>query len=161
MQIIDGKKIANDVLAEIKREIKEESARGGPDSVRKTKPCLAIVLVGDDPSSILYIKMKEKAATQIGVKIEKFFLPKESSKDEILKAIKELNSNLNIDGILIQLPLPKGINPDRIIKKINPEKNVDGFLSDSRFESPFISAIWQALVATGEDLNKKKDSCLS
>lgn len=146
MKIIDGKKIANSILAELKRKIE----------LKKIKPCLAIVLIGDDPSSILYIKMKEKAAAQVGIKIKKFFLPEKSSEDEILETIRGLNNNLNIDGILVQLPLPKEINPDRIIKKISPEKDVDGFLSDSHFESPFILSIWEALKETKENLKNKK-----
>ncbi len=150
MQIIDGKKIADNILTELEKEIE----------LKKIKPRLAVVLVGDDPSSVLYIKAKERAADRIGIKVEKFFLPKESSEIQVLKVIKKLNGNSNINGILIQLPLPKGINPDRIVKEISPKKDIDGFLSDSCFESPFVSAIWQALIFTGEDLSKKKTVAL-
>ena len=146
MQIIDGKKIANDILAELKKEIE----------LKRIKPCLAIVLVGDNPSSVLYIKAKERAAERIGVKVEKNLLPKESSESQILKVIKELNKNSDINGILIQLPLPKGISPDRIIKEIKPKKDVDGLLPNSNFDSPFILSIWEALKATKEDLKNKK-----
>lgn len=146
MKIIEGKKIADNILAELKKEIE----------LKKTKLCLAIILIGNNPASLLYIKAKEKAAALVGIKVEKFLLPKESSESQILKVIEELNKNSNIDGILVQLPLPKGISPDRIIKEINPKKDVDGLLSDSGFDSPFILSIWEALKATKENLKDKK-----
>ena len=146
MQIIDGKKIADKILMDLKKKVKE----------RKLKPRLAIILVGDDPSSLLYIKTKEKTAVRIGVKIEKFFLPKKSSESEILKVIGELNNNLNIGGILVQLPLPKRISPDKIINGISPKKDVDGLSLDSGFDSPFVLSIWEALQETKENLKNKK-----
>jgi len=146
MQIIDGKKIANGILAELKKEIE----------LKKVKLCLAIVLVGDNPSSLVYIKAKEKAAARIGIKVKKILLPKELSESQILEVIRELNENSDVDGVLVQLPLPKGISPDRIIKEINPKKDIDGLLSNSDFDSPFILSIWEALKATKENLKDKK-----
>jgi len=146
MKIIDGKKIADSILARLKKEIER----------RRINPCLAVILVGDNPSSVLYIKAKEKAAEKIGVRIKKFFLPANSSENEILEVIKKLNNNLEINGILVQMPLPKGISPDRIIKEISPEKDVDGLLPKSGFDSPFILSIWEALQATKENLENKK-----
>ncbi|MEA2113240.1 MAG: bifunctional 5,10-methylenetetrahydrofolate dehydrogenase/5,10-methenyltetrahydrofolate cyclohydrolase [Patescibacteria group bacterium] len=146
MQIIDGKKIANNILAGLKKEIK----------LKKSEPRLAIILVGDNSSSLLYIKAKEKAAARIGVKIKKILLPKESLESQILKVIRELNNNSNINGILVQLPLPKGISPAKIIKEINPEKDIDGLLPNSGFNSPFILSIWEALETTKENLENKK-----
>ncbi|MBU1289756.1 bifunctional 5,10-methylenetetrahydrofolate dehydrogenase/5,10-methenyltetrahydrofolate cyclohydrolase, partial [Patescibacteria group bacterium] len=143
---IDGKKIADSILARLKKEIER----------RRINPCLAVILVGDNPSSVLYIKAKEKAAEKIGVRIKKFFLPANSSENEILEVIKKLNNNLEINGILVQMPLPKGISPDRIIKEISPEKDVDGLLPKSGFDSPFILSIWEALQATKENLENKK-----
>ncbi|MBU4082375.1 bifunctional 5,10-methylenetetrahydrofolate dehydrogenase/5,10-methenyltetrahydrofolate cyclohydrolase [Patescibacteria group bacterium] len=146
MKIIDGRKIADGILARLKKEIER----------RRINPCLAVILVGDNPSSVLYIKAKEKAAEKIGVRIKKFFLPANSSENEILEVIKKLNNNLEINGILVQMPLPKGISPDRIIKEISPEKDVDGLLPKSGFDSPFILSIWEALQATKENLENKK-----
>lgn len=146
MKIIDGKKIANNILAKLKKKIKQKGITS----------CLAIILVGKNPSSLAYIRAKEKAASRIGVKVKKFFLSKESSESEIVKVIKELNNNLNINGILVQLPLPKGINPDKIIGKISSKKDIDGLLPDSSFNSPFILSIWEALKTTKENLKNKK-----
>jgi methylenetetrahydrofolate dehydrogenase (NADP+)/methenyltetrahydrofolate cyclohydrolase len=146
MKIIDGKKIADGILAKLKERIKKDSL----------KPCLAVILVGDNPASRLYVQRKEEAAQRIGIEVKKYLLPKKVSEEEILKIIDSLNQDKEVDGILIQMPLPKGISPDRIIRAINPEKDVDGFLEESEFDSPFILAIWQALEATGEDLKNKK-----
>jgi methylenetetrahydrofolate dehydrogenase (NADP+)/methenyltetrahydrofolate cyclohydrolase len=146
VKIIDGKKIADGILAKLKEKIKKDSL----------KPCLAVILVGDNPASRLYVQRKEEAAQRIGIEVKKYLLPKKVSEEEILKIIDSLNQDKEVDGILIQMPLPKGISPDRIIRAINPEKDVDGFLEESEFDSPFILAIWQALEATGEDLKNKK-----
>jgi len=150
MNLIDGKKIADGILEELKKEIEE----------KKLKLCLGLILVGDNPASQLYVRKKEEAAQEIGIEIKKKILPQDVSEEEILKVINQFNQDDQVSGILVQMPLPKGINSDKIIKAINSEKDVDGFLPESKFDSPFILAIEQALKSTGEDLDNKKSIAL-
>ncbi|MBU4266613.1 MAG: bifunctional methylenetetrahydrofolate dehydrogenase/methenyltetrahydrofolate cyclohydrolase FolD [Candidatus Altiarchaeales archaeon] len=117
MAIIDGRKIA----AEIKEKVREE-VEG-----METKPGLATVLVGDDPASQLYVKLKGKACEEAGIKSEKYEFPGDAKEEEVIKLIRELNSNSSIHGILVQLPLPKNLNSQKIMAEIAPEKDVDGF----------------------------------
>ncbi|MFH1551291.1 MAG: bifunctional 5,10-methylenetetrahydrofolate dehydrogenase/5,10-methenyltetrahydrofolate cyclohydrolase [bacterium] len=146
MKIINGKKIADRILADLKEKIKEE----------KTEPCLAIILVGKNPVSRLYVSIKEKASKKIGIRIKKYILLSSSSEKSVLETINLLNNDSRVDGILVQMPLPKHISPDRVIQKINPKKDVDGFLLKSEFDPPFILAIWQSLKATRKILKDKK-----
>lgn len=121
MQIIDGKKIS----AEIKEELKTEIAR--IISEGKNPPGLVTILVGDDPASSVYVKMKNKACAAIGMYSEIKKLDAETTEEELLKIINEYNNNPKIHGILVQLPLPKHINEDKVIESILPKKDVDGF----------------------------------
>ncbi|MCI5774211.1 MAG: bifunctional methylenetetrahydrofolate dehydrogenase/methenyltetrahydrofolate cyclohydrolase FolD, partial [Erysipelotrichaceae bacterium] len=89
-------------------------------------PCLCVILVGDDPASISYVKGKEKACEQIGFASKMISLPKEILEEELLQIVKECNEDDSIDGILVQLPLPKHINAQNIIANIDPAKDVDG-----------------------------------
>jgi len=146
MKLIDGKKIADQILLELEKEIK----------TKKLKPCLAVILIGQDSASQLYLRKKEKAAQKIGLKIKKYNLAGQSSEKEILDLIDSLNQDDQVNGILVQLPLPSHLAADKIVQTIKPTKDVDGFIKGSQFESPFISAIWQALVATGQELKDKK-----
>jgi len=146
VRIIQGKKIADRILADLKEEIK----------AKKIKPVLAVILVGHNPASRLYLRLKEKAAQKVGIKIKNFTLPSKISEKKILEIIASLNEDSKINGILVQLPLPKGLSPDKIIKEIIPSKDVDGFVKESHFQSPFILAIWQVLLVTGENLKNKK-----
>jgi methylenetetrahydrofolate dehydrogenase (NADP+)/methenyltetrahydrofolate cyclohydrolase len=146
VKIIDGKKIADQILVDLKKQIK----------LKKNKPCLAVILVGNEPASRLYVRVKEKAARKIGIGIKKYILSSKASEEEILKNIELLNQDSEINGILVQMPLPKSISTDKVVKAIALEKDVDGFVKGSQFVSPFVSAIWQALLATGEDLDNKK-----
>jgi methylenetetrahydrofolate dehydrogenase (NADP+)/methenyltetrahydrofolate cyclohydrolase len=146
MKIINGKKIAEEILSGLKEEIQ----------LKKLKPSLAIILIGHDPASQLYIQQKEQTAEKIGVRIKKHLLPKDVPEREILELIESLNQDLQINGILVQMPLPGRLSVGRIVRMISPTKDVDGFLPGSKFESPFIFSIWRALQETGEDLKKKK-----
>ena len=119
--IIDGKKIAQDIRNEVKAEgmrLKEETA---------ITPGLAVILVGDDPASKVYLKHKENACRDAGFYSREFRLPQDSPETDLLATIHELNDDDDIHGILVQLPLPRHINPTTIIESINPEKDVDGF----------------------------------
>ena len=146
MKNIDGKKIADGILEDLKEEIKNMSF----------ELCLGVILVGDDPASHLYVQKKEESADKIGIEIKKYILSKDSSEEEILEIVNFLNQDEQVNGILVQMPLPKHVSSDKIIQAINPKKDVDGFLLKSKFDSPFVLAIQKAINATGEDLNNKK-----
>lgn len=119
-EIIDGKRIAEEIKAELKIEI-EELSRGG------IIPGLATILVGDNPASHVYVKNKTSACEKLGIYSEQHTLPKEIKEEEVLKLIATLNKKPNIDGILVQLPLPSQIEEKKILSAILPEKDVDGF----------------------------------
>lgn len=90
-------------------------------------PCLAVILVGEDPASALYVKNKHHACSTAGIKSDTYLLNDSISEEALLKHIDELNTDPNIDGILVQLPLPKHINANTVLERINPNKDVDGF----------------------------------
>lgn len=119
-QIIDGKAIAAKIRGEIAAEVKQLQARG-------VTPGLAVVLVGNDPASEVYVRMKEKACQELGIFSLKHTLPGETSEAELLALIDRLNSDPTIHGILVQLPLPKQINTDKVLEAISPAKDADGF----------------------------------
>jgi methylenetetrahydrofolate dehydrogenase (NADP+)/methenyltetrahydrofolate cyclohydrolase len=118
--IIDGKKVAED----IRNELKIEASRLERD--RGIRPGLAVILVGDDPASEIYVRNKGKACEQVGFLSRQYKLPGSSEDGQILSLIRELNDDRQIHGILVQLPLPGHIRPDRIIEAIDPRKDVDG-----------------------------------
>ena len=120
-KIIDGKSIAADIRAEIAKEVlqlKQES---------KVIPGLAVILVGDDPASKLYVRNKIIACKAVGINSFEFYPPDHISEAQLINKIESLNMDNNIHGILVQLPLPKHINSVNIINAINPKKDVDGF----------------------------------
>jgi len=120
-QNIDGKKIANNLLEEIKQEIQDRVSKGGK------QPCLAVILIGNNPASHVYVKNKKLACEKVGIKSISYDFDISISETKLLNLIKEVNSNQDIDGILIQSPLPDHIDEDKIINAINPKKDVDGF----------------------------------
>ncbi len=119
--IIDGKKQAEIIRSEIKKEISDLKKKSG-----KT-PSLTVILVGDFAPSLIYVKNKEKSAREVGINSEIIRYPKNVSEKDILEKIEELNKNDEISGILVQLPLPSQISKEKIINAINPSKDVDGF----------------------------------
>ncbi|MBQ7481001.1 MAG: bifunctional methylenetetrahydrofolate dehydrogenase/methenyltetrahydrofolate cyclohydrolase FolD [Lachnospiraceae bacterium] len=119
-QIIDGKAIS----ARIKDELKEEVARKKTEGKQIT---LAVIQVGNDPASTVYVGNKKKACAYIGIDSVSYELPEETSQDELLALIDKLNEDPKITGILVQLPVPDHIDEDIIIRKISPKKDVDGF----------------------------------
>lgn len=116
--IIDGKKIALDIQNELKETLIKIQGR---------KPCLAVVLVGEHPASRIYIERKTQACKEVGIQSLQINLPASTSEMDLLQKIHELNQAQEIDGILVQLPLPPQINPSKVIQAILPEKDVDGF----------------------------------
>lgn len=118
--IIDGKKISN----EIKDELKEEIIRLNKEGI---KVKLVVVLVGDNSASEVYVRNKQKACEYVGIESETYNLPESTSQSELLELVNKLNNDKEVSGILVQLPLPKHIDEDLIIKTISPLKDVDGF----------------------------------
>jgi|TARA_B100001939_G_C16930547_1_gene613743 methylenetetrahydrofolate dehydrogenase (NADP+)/methenyltetrahydrofolate cyclohydrolase len=121
MKIIDGKKISNDVLDEIKIVVDERIKN------RKKVPHLAAVLVGDDGPSETYVKSKIRACERVGFNSSLFKFDMDISQDELLKEIIKINENQDIDGFIVQLPLPSNIEQEKILTQISPNKDVDGF----------------------------------
>lgn len=119
--IINGKEIAKNIKADLAREVEMFKTKYGK------VPGLAVVLVGDDPASHTYVSMKEKACKKIGMYSEVYRLSENTTQDQIIELIDKLNNDDKIDGILVQLPLPYGINENIINYRIAPEKDVDGF----------------------------------
>ena len=120
MKLIDGKKQANDIKEELKKELRGLKAKG-------IIPTLAIILVGSDPASELYVKNKIRVCDEIGICTLLYRFTEENSEYEIIERIKDLNADDEIDGILIQSPLPTIFNEDKIISYVDPKKDVDGF----------------------------------
>lgn len=121
IKIIDGKKISGDIKEEVRIEI-EKLTKGG-----KRAPGLAVIIVGENPASEVYVNSKVKTCSALGIYSEKYKLDSEVTEAELLKLIEELNNKEEIDGILVQLPLPKHIDENKIIEAIKPNKDVDGF----------------------------------
>jgi methylenetetrahydrofolate dehydrogenase (NADP+)/methenyltetrahydrofolate cyclohydrolase len=119
-KIIDGNEIANEIRDELKKRIAELRSKG-------VIPGLTVVLVGEDPASQVYVRMKGKSCEELGLYSETIRLPADHKEDDLLKLIDDLNANPRIHGILIQLPLPDHINETKILDRISPDKDVDGF----------------------------------
>ncbi|MDA7646553.1 bifunctional methylenetetrahydrofolate dehydrogenase/methenyltetrahydrofolate cyclohydrolase FolD [Akkermansiaceae bacterium] len=118
--IIDGKKVAEEVLAECSREIEDLKSLG-------ITPGLAVVLVGEDPASEVYVNAKVRKCAELGIHSEKVVLSKDASQDEVLATVKRLNEDASIHGILVQSPPPLQIDEEEIVRTIDPAKDVDGF----------------------------------
>ncbi len=119
-KLINGKEIGNTIRESIKLEVNALKDKG-------ITPGLAVILVGDDQASQKYVSNKQKSCEQLGIYSELIKLPADTTEEDLLKHIEELNQKDAIDGILVQLPLPKHINEDAVIAAISPEKDVDGF----------------------------------
>lgn len=119
-EIIDGFSIAQQVRKQAADEAAELTGKG-------TTPCLAVVLVGENPASVSYVTAKEKALEEAGMKGKDIRLPQDTTEFDLLQLIQELNEDTSVHGILVQLPLPKHIDEDKVIMAIKPEKDVDGF----------------------------------
>ncbi|HQD50322.1 MAG TPA: bifunctional methylenetetrahydrofolate dehydrogenase/methenyltetrahydrofolate cyclohydrolase FolD [Defluviitaleaceae bacterium] len=118
--IIDGKKISQDIKDELKAEVEDLKKKG-------IEPGLAVILVGNNPASKVYVSNKKKVCEYIGIRSFSYELPEETSEEELLKLIKDLNQTKEVHGILVQLPLPKHIDENKILLSIDPSKDVDCF----------------------------------
>ncbi len=119
-RIIDGKAIAAKIRGELAEEVKKLAAAG-------IQPGLAVVLIGDDPASRVYVSMKEKACQDVGIFSDEYKLHAETSEADLLALIGRLNNDPRIHGILVQLPLPGNINTEKVLEAVSPTKDVDGF----------------------------------
>lgn len=120
MNLIDGKKISNDIKNELKVKVAELKEKN-------IIPTLVVILVGNDPASSVYVANKKKACDFIGINSLSYELAESTTEEELLQLVQELNNRTDVNGILVQLPLPKHINETKIIEKIDPRKDVDGF----------------------------------
>ncbi len=118
--IIDGKQIAADVRADVAAKVAELKKKG-------IAPCLAVILVGENPASVSYVTGKQKALAEVGMVDRSVHLPETTTEAELLELIASLNADDSVHGILVQLPLPKHINEEKVLLAIKPEKDVDGF----------------------------------
>jgi methylenetetrahydrofolate dehydrogenase (NADP+)/methenyltetrahydrofolate cyclohydrolase len=121
MQIIDGKKIAGEMKLEIANEVKKIMAKG------HRAPCLAAILVGNDPASETYVNSKEKDCCEVGFSSKIYRMSEQITENELIEKIKEINADDNIDGLIVQLPLPDHISENNILLAIDYKKDVDGF----------------------------------
>lgn len=120
-KILDGKKIAHELRFDIKKRIDERCANG------LQPPGLAVVLIGNDPASEIYVRNKRKACAEVGIRLFNYDLPTDTSQSKLLALIDQLNTDHNVNGILVQLPLPHHIHPTCVLERIDPHKDVDGF----------------------------------
>jgi len=152
--LLDGKKLAAELRQELKKKIQSLSFT----------PCLGVILVGDDQASHLYVNLKEKAASEVGIAVEKILLPTETNLATIKNHITNFNNRVDIQAILVQLPLPQNINEQEVIDTIDPTKDADGFhpvnikklLNDKNTITPgLIQGICKLLELAKQNLSNK------
>lgn len=148
MNIIDGHKIANQVKDSLAKKVFKH---------KELRPSLAIILIGEREDSALYVKLKEKAAKEVGIDTHLYKLSQEIQEEELFSVIDFLNNDQQIDAILLQLPIPQHLDTKKIISRINLNKEVDG-LSSKIVNSPLVSAVQASLESVNFDKNKK--ACL-
>lgn len=157
-KIIDGKAIANKIRSSLKEDIKRLSKERG------FVPGLAVILVGKDPASQVYVRNKEKACKEIGIESRVIYMDQDISQDTLLQEIHKLNNDKDIHGILVQLPLPSHIDQDAVISAIDPKKDVDGFhpltigklfVGQKGFEPCTPKGIITLIKETGQDIAGK------
>ena len=157
-QVIYGSDLSAKMREQMKQEIADIAAKGG------RIPCLAVVMAGDNPASLSYIKGKEKACQAIGMRSLMKKLPEDITQQQLEDVLKELSDDSDVDGILLQLPLPKGLDENRAINCINPDKDVDGltpinfgrmFLGEKSFRPCTPSGIMEILDAMGCEIEGK------
>ena len=156
--IIDGKAVSAQVKENIKAEVAEFKAKG-------IEIGLAVVIVGDDPASQVYVRNKEKACEYVGFNSYKYVLPAETTEEELLALVDKLNNDDNVDGILVQLPLPKHLDDKLIINNIRPDKDVDAFhpvnvgkimIGDYSFLPCTPAGVMELIHSTGVEVSGKK-----
>jgi len=144
-KLIDGRKLAEKTINKVKYKIAK----------LKKKPGLAVILVGKNPESKLYVSLKEKACKEAGIEFHSYLLEEDCQESEILKVINFLNTDPEITGILVQLPLPVKFDTHKIIEAIDSKKDVDGFHSKTKIISPNVSGIIELIKSTKTGLENK------
>ena len=119
-QIIDGKELAKHIREELKEEVKELKNA-------EIYPKLAVIMVGNDPASKVYVRNKSRACEDVGIEYEEYLLPSKTTREELLELIEKLNNDERVHGILVQSPLPEGLDANEAFRTILPKKDVDGF----------------------------------
>ena len=161
-QIIDGKRVASEVKQRVKQGIQARLDQG------KRAPGLAVVLIGSDPASQVYVSHKRRACEEVGIESTAYDLPAETGQEDLLALVDELNDTPSIDGILVQLPLPEHLDADQILERIRPDKDVDGFhpynLGRLAQRMPVLrpctpKGVMTLLESTGEAI-RGKDACI-
>ena len=122
--ILDGKAVAASVLAEVAKQVTQARSAG-------VHPCLAVVLVGDDPASQVYVRSKGRRAQEVGIAVQDHRLPATTTTGALLELVHQLNNDESVHGILVQLPLPAGVDTDAVLVAVDPSKDVDGFHPDN------------------------------
>lgn len=159
MRLIDGRALAKKIRAELKDKIAASGLTSG----------LGVILVGDDPASHLYVRLKEKACAEAVIYFEKYLFPADTTEGVIIQKIQQLNAAPKIHGILVQLPLPAPLNPDRVIAAIAPTKDVDGFHPDNvkmlregrpAVEPVLAKAIWRLIEDARKNAGLDAKKCL-
>ena len=157
-QIIDGKLVSKQVRERVAKETEQLKAKG-------ITPGLAVIIVGDDPASQVYVKNKEKACAEVGFYSEKYALPENTTQEELNNLVKELNNKKEISGILCQLPLPKHLDDKEVINLIDPIKDVDAFhpvnvgaimIGDYNFLPCTPAGVMELIHSTGVEVTGKK-----
>jgi 5,10-methylene-tetrahydrofolate dehydrogenase/methenyl tetrahydrofolate cyclohydrolase len=157
-QILDGTAIAERIRQQVKEEVAARVAAG------KSVPGLATVLVGDNSASLVYVRSKQKACQEAGIQSFGFHLPNDATQDQVEGLVKELNADSRVNGILVQLPLPSGLDEERVLSAISLEKDVDGFhpvnigrLAQKGREPLFVPCTPAGVMVMLEEVNQKLD----
>lgn len=146
MILFDGKKKAEIILSELKDQIK----------LKEAKPVLDVVFAGENPASELFVRTKQQESEKTGIKINIHRFSANTREKDIIEKVRQLNNDKNVNGIIVQLPLPSGFDTEKIINEIVPQKDVDGFGKETVFQPPLISAIMLALQDLGNGIQEKE-----
>jgi methylenetetrahydrofolate dehydrogenase (NADP+)/methenyltetrahydrofolate cyclohydrolase len=156
MKVFDGRKIRDKILAKLKAEI-------GQPTTDNRRPVLAVIFIGSDPVSLAYVNLKEKIAKKIGIKVKLYSFKETIALNKITDTVDQLNRDKEVSGIMVQIPVPAGLDRDEIIRHIDPEKDVDGLryclglcppVSGPNFLPPVVAAIDKAIELSAIDLKK-------
>lgn len=144
--ILDGRKISKEVAKQVEKKIKKY----------KLKPCLAVILIGKDPGSLIYVRLKQNAAKKIGIDFKKFALRQNISQKKVLELINKLNKDKKVHGIIVQVPTPKQLHTPTLLKAVSTKKDVDAFKDESKFIPPIHQGVIKLIKTSKKPLKNKK-----
>lgn len=144
--VLDGRKISKGVAKQVEKKIKKY----------KLKPCLAVILIGKDPGSLIYVRLKQNAAKKIGIDFKKFALGQNICQKKVLELINKLNKDKKIHGIIVQVPTPKQLHTPTLLKTVSTEKDVDAFKDESRFIPPIHQGVIKLIKTSKRSLKNKR-----